>query len=364
MGQIIDKNWDIGIEKFKRMPEKLRFYYLSRIGEEGIKKLVKKYPESIEYMPNMYKKLVLSGFKKEKNIEKKLNSESPKETIPKKFSELSNEEKEKFLLNKKEFPDEISDSEIWEFCNITRNKEVFKICIESLSLFFVKKIINDPNANRNDILKLTMYPDNFLTSDILKREDIDSGILYQMIKNFEDIEIYPLREMIINHEKMDEEALYKLCECENNQILSQILLSNKVSDRIIKKLQSSKDVEIKTMALVIDKETNQDFINQVIDKEFKKAIKVNDDFPTQNKNHKTILLTDILMAALKNPKLSSEALEKYRYCVKNIVINNVIKHPNISNEMLEFYKENGVEEVQQAAIEKIEERNCVDFSEY
>ena len=49
-----------------------------------------------------------------------------------------------------------------------------------------------------------------------------------MIKNFEDIDYYSFRDTIINHEKMDEETLFKLCECENNQILSQILLSSKV----------------------------------------------------------------------------------------------------------------------------------------
>lgn len=364
MGQLINENWDIGIEKFKNLPEKSKMFHLSSIGEQGIKKFVDKYPESLDYMPVGIKEWILNDFGKTKKVKEQTNTQEKKKIKSIKFKDLSLEEKEKYLLEKKKFPCKMSDDEIWGIADNTRNKEVFGICIKFMNLYYLKNIVNNPETDRKTILKLTMYPDNLLTNDILKREDIDSGILYQMVKNFENIDYYSFRDRIINHEKMDEDTLYKLCKCENNQILSQILLSQKVSDRIIKKLQESKDKEIKTMALVEDKQTSEEFINQVIDKELKKSIKINDDYPTQNKNYKTILLTDTLMAALKNPNLSSQSLEKYKNCTKGIVIKYIIKHPNISNEMLEFYKENGVEEVQQAAIKKIEERNCVDFSEY
>ena len=361
MGQIIDENWDIGIEKFKNLPEKLKIFHLSSIGEKGIKKFVDKYPESMEYMPEGFKEWILNDFGKTKKIKEAINAQQKKKI---KFKNLSLEEKEKYLLEKKKFPCQMTDDEIWNILDNTRNKEVFGICVRFMNVYYLKNIVNAPETDRKTILKLTMYPNNFLTSDILKREDIDSGILYQMIKNFEDIDYYSFRDTIINHEKMDEETLFKLCECENNQILSQILLSSKVSDRIMQKLKNSEDKEIKTMALVEYKQTSQDFINTVVDKEFKKTIKIEDDYAIKDKKHKTILLTDILEAALKNPNLSSKSLEKYKYCTKPIVIKYIIEHPNISSEMLDFYKKNGVGEVQQAAIVKIEERNCVDFSEY
>ncbi|MGN1298931.1 MAG: hypothetical protein ACI4UE_02990 [Candidatus Scatovivens sp.] len=364
MGKLINENWDIGIEKFKNLPEKLKMLYLGSIGEQGIKKFVDKYPKSMEYMPKGFKEWILNDSGKTKKIKEQTNTQEKKKLKSIKFKDLSLEEKEKYLLEKKKFPCKMTDDEIWDIVINTRNKEVFGICIKFINLYYLKNIVNNQETDRKTILKLTMYPDNFLTSDILKREDIDSGILYQMIKNFEDIDYYSFRDRIINHEKMDEETLYKLCECENNQILSQILLSEKVSDRIIKKLEESTDKEIKNMALVIDPQTDQYFINGIIDKELKKAIKVEDDYPIQDKRHKTILLTDTLFAALKNPKLNSEALLKYKFCTSNIVINYVIKHPNITNKMLEFYKQNGTEKVKEAAIKKIEERNSIDFSKY
>ena len=364
MARLINENWDIGIEKFKNLPEKLKFYHLSSIGEQGIKKFVDKYPEGLEYMPKDIKEWILNNFGKTKKIKEKINIQEKKKIKSIKFKDLSLEEKEKYLLEKNKFPCKMTDDEIWDIANNTRNKEVFGICLKFMNLYYLKNIVKNPETDRKTILKLTMYPNNLLTNDILKREDIDSGILYQMIKNFEDIDYYSFRDRIINHEKMNEDTLYKLSESKNNQILSEILLSDKVSDRIIKKLENSTDKEIKTMALVRDEQTSQEFIDKILDKELKKVIKVEDDYPTENKRKKTILLTDILESALKNPNLTSQTLEKYKYCTKGIVIKYVIKHPNISNEMLEFYKENGVEEVQQAAINKLEERNYVDFSEY
>ena len=43
--------------------------------------------------------------------------------------------------------------------------------------------------------------------------------------HFKDERIMPNRHVIINHRKMDEQTLYELTECDNNEILSLIILS-------------------------------------------------------------------------------------------------------------------------------------------
>lgn len=245
------------------------------------------------------------------------------------------------------------DDELYSIMELTKKKRVFLKCMKDISIPYLEGKIKDPRTNQTMIFKLTQHPHSMIQSAILNREDVTIPMLKQILGNYESEEIEPMRYPIINHKKMTEETLYELSDSENNQILSLILLTNKVSDRIIKKLQNSNDEEIRTMAKVRDPETDPEYIETIIKREIKKADKIENDYISREYHHtKPFLINDILEAAIRNPKLPTELVELYKKFSKPALITLVIPHPNISKELLDFYYEKGDKEIKEAVSER------------
>ena len=222
--------------------------------------------------------------------------------------------------------------------------------------FLISKI-KDPHTSRKMISKLCLHPHSMVQHAILKREDVTPSMLKRMLDISKDERITSMRYHIINHKKMDEETLYTLSGYDNKQIVSLVLLTDKVSQRIIKKLQGSSDEEIRTMAQVRDPETDPVFIGRIIKKEFKKVERVTNDYIDR---HYTIMknytINDILEAAIRNPELPTEQVELYKKCTKPVIISFVIPHPNISKALLDYYDKNGDEEVKEAIANRNKEQ--------
>ncbi len=243
-----------------------------------------------------------------------------------------------------------SDEYLYKVMELTKNKSVFLKCMKYIMIPFLEEKVKDPTTSQEMIFKLTLHPHSIIKRAILKREDVTIELLKQILENEKDISISPTRSRIINHEKMDENTLYELSDSNNNQILSLILLSDKVSRRIIKKLQNSKEPEIATMAKVRDPETDSAYIEKTINKEIRKTDRVEGNHINRCVyNTKTSLqLTDILEAALKNPNLQGELLELFKNFSREIVLTLVIPHTNVTKTLLDYYYKNGDEEIQKA----------------
>jgi len=73
---------------------------------------------------------------------------------------------------------------------------------------------------------------------------------------------------------------------------------------IIKKLQNSSDDEIRTMAEVRDPETDPKYIEKILKREFRKALRVEEIYSNKPTTiEKEIIISDILEAGIKNPAL-------------------------------------------------------------
>ena len=249
--------------------------------------------------------------------------------------------------------DYYSDDELYSIMELTKKKSVFLKCMNAILIPYLIGKIKDPKTNQTMIFKLTQHPHSMVQSAILKRDDVTSSMLKQMILNSKNERIVPMRYPIINHKKMTEETLYELSEHQNNEILSLILLTNIVSDRIIKKLQNSNHEEIRTMAKVRDPKTSPEYIEAIIRRELKKVDRVENDYISRRYcNAKPFLINDILEAAIRNPKLPAALVELYKKFSKPTIITLVIPHPNISKELLDFYYTNGDEEVKAAVLKR------------
>lgn len=244
---------------------------------------------------------------------------------------------------------------LFKVMELTKNRQVFLKCMNFISIPFLLEKLKSKEISKKMVFKLTLHPNSLVQFAILNRDDVTPELLKQMIRNFKDEKILPTRYSIINHHAMDEDTLYDLCGYENNQILSLILLSDEVSDRILKKLQTSTDDEIRTMAEVRDPETDPDYIKKIIKKEFKKATKIDGEYINRWNNVETFLLNDILEAAIRNPSLPTELVELYKRSNKSAIISLVIPHPNISKKLLNFYSENGDKDINEAISKRSED---------
>ena len=254
-----------------------------------------------------------------------------------------------------------SDEVLYKVMELTKSKKVFLKCMENVYIPYLVEKVKDPNTSTEMILKLTAHPKGMIQLPILERQDINTNILKLLIENFKDERIMPNRHVIINHRKMDEQTLYELTECNNNEILSLIILSDKVSPRILEKLQQNKDEKISTMAKVRDPKTDQEYIKKVIKKEIPKTIKEKGDYINKYfPEHESLLINDVLEAAIKNPKLSSELIDLYIGFCKTAVLTLIIQHPNISQKKLDAYYRLGDDDVKEVVIKLREKKNNIE----
>lgn len=267
---------------------------------------------------------------------------------------------EKILTEPKELYKIYSDKDLYNIMELTKNRTVFLKCMHDISIKYLIEKIRNQKTPQEMIFKLTLHPHSMVQHEILKREDVTPAMLKQMIDNSKNERIVPGRYPIINHKKMDEETLYQLSEYDNKNILSLVLLSDKVSERIIKKLQSNEDEEISTMAKVRDPATNPEYIEKIIKRELKKTDRVAGDYISSSYvNIKPYLINDVLEAAINNPKLPSKLVELYKKFTKPTLISFVIPHPNISEELLDFYYKKGDEEIKAAVSKRNKEEHVI-----
>lgn len=262
---------------------------------------------------------------------------------------------ELFLAKEDDFEQIYSDKELlFEFMEATKNKKVFIMCMELLPIPFILEKIKDPKTSQEMIFKLTLHPNSFIQSAILSREDVTPAILKQLIDNFKYKEDVANRWVIIQHKKMNEKTLYELTDYDNYDILSEVLLSDKTSQRIIEKLEHSTNLEIQTIAKLRNPKTDIKYIEEVIKDEIKKAnIVVGDCINGEKTKEESLGINDKLEAAIRNPKLPTRLVEMYKNFTKLVVLNLVIPHQHISKELLDYYYENGDEDIKNAVLERI-----------
>lgn len=249
-----------------------------------------------------------------------------------------------------------NDDYLFQIMELTKNRQAFLKCMNFISIPFLLEKLKSKEISKEMVFKLSLHPYPIVQLAILKRDDVTPELLKQMIENFKDEEILPTRYSIINHKSMNEDTLYELCDYDNNQILSQVLLTDKVSDRILKKLQKSTDDEIRTMAKVRDPETDPEYIGKVLRREFKKAIKSKGEYINMhNMNSVSIELTDILEAGIRNPSLPTDLVELYKKSNRSAIISFVIPHPNISKNLLNYYSKNGDKGINEAISKRSED---------
>lgn len=272
-------------------------------------------------------------------------------------NELSEIEEEILNMSEK-LHNYYSDESLYSIMENTKNKKVFLKCMDNILIPYLINKIRDPQTSQEMIFKLTLHPHSMVQHAIMKRDDVTPAMLKQMIDNSKSEEMMPMRYSIINHKKMNEETLYKLSDYDNNQILSLILLTNIVSERIIKKLQYNNDDEIRIMAKVRDPETDPKYIEKIIKRELRKADRVKGDYINRSYgNIKPFLINDTLEAAIRNPKLPTELVDLYKKFSKPTLVTLVIPHPNVSKELLDFYYTKGDEEVKSAVLKRTKEQH-------
>ena len=280
--------------------------------------------------------------------------------------EISNENLQEIEQNILNIEDELyeyyTDEELYRIMELTKNKAVFLKCMENVYIPYLIEKVKNPETSKEMILKLTAHPKGMIQLPILAREDTTTQTLKLLLENFKQEKNKPNRHVIINHKKMDEQTLYELADCDNNEILSLIILSDKVSSRILEKLQKSKDEEISTMAKVRDPKTDSEYIKKVIKREIPKTSKVTGDYINKFlPEHESLLINDVLEAAIRNPKLPSELVDMYKGFCKTIAMLYVIPHPNVSDKRLDTYYRLGDDDVKDA-VEKARDKK--DIKEY
>jgi len=267
---------------------------------------------------------------------------------------LSQVEQDILSTPEEEFDNIYMDDEfLYETMEKTRNKEVFVKCMNHTCITFLIEKVKNPKTSLEMIFKLTLHPSSIIKGYILKREDVTPELLKEIIKNSDSEEIAGLRYAIINHKRMDEPTLYEMTDYDDNAISCLILLSNKVSRRIMKKLQNSTDEEVKTVAKVRDPETDMKYIEKVIKRERRGADTTEcDDISGFNYLQKSYVINDILEGALRNPRLSSELVALFKRFTKTTVLTLVIPHPNVSDDLLDYYYKKGDDDVKKAVLER------------
>lgn len=253
-----------------------------------------------------------------------------------------------------------NDNYLFQIMELTKNRQVFLKCMNFISIPFLLEKLKSKEISKEMVFKLSLHPYPIVQLAILKRDDVTPELLKQMIENFKDEEILSTRYSIINHKSMNEDTLYELCDYDNNQILSQVLLTDKVSNRILKKLQKSTDDEIRTMAKVRDPETDPEYIGKVLRREFRKAIKNKGEYiNTHNINSVSIVLNDILEASIRNPSLPTDLVELYKKSNRSAIISFVIPHTNISKNLLNYYSKKGDKGINEAISKRSENQQTL-----
>lgn len=274
----------------------------------------------------------------------------------KQFSEQNLSQVEQDILStpEEEFDNIYTDDEfLYETMEKTRNKEVFLKCMNHTCITFLIEKVKNPKTSLEMIFKLILHPSSIVKGEILKREDITPQLLKEIINISESEEIAGLRYAIINHKKMDEPTLYELTDYNDNAILCLILLSNKVSRRIMKKLQNSTDEEVQTVAKVRDPETDMKYIEKVVRKEIKNADTTDYEYIDARMYYeKSYVINDILEGALKNPRLSSELVSLFKRFTKTTALTLAIPHLNVSDDLLDYYYKKGDDDVKKAVLER------------
>lgn len=267
---------------------------------------------------------------------------------------LSQVEQDILSTAEEEFDNIYMDDEfLYGVMEKTRNKEVFLKCMNHISFIFLVEKVKNPKTSLEMIFKLTLHPSSIIKGYILKREDVTPELLKEIIKNSDSEEIAGLRYAIINHKKMDEPTLYEMTDYDDNAISCLILLSNKVSRRIMKKLQNSTDEEVRTVAKVRDSETDAKYIGKVIRREIRKTDRIKrDDIYSPEQLRESYVINDILEGALRNPTLPSELVSLFKRFTKTTVLTLVIPHPNVSDDLLDYYYKKGDDDVKTAVLER------------
>ena len=101
--------------------------------------------------------------------------------------------------------------------------------MENVYIPYLVEKVKNPETSKEMILKLTAHPKGMIQLPILARKDTNTQTLKLLLENVKQEKNKPNRHVIINHKKMDEQTLYELADCDNNEILSLIILSDKVS---------------------------------------------------------------------------------------------------------------------------------------
>lgn len=254
------------------------------------------------------------------------------------------------VTSEKEFDTIYDDDDyLYKLMEVTKNKRVFIKCMQFISIPFLEKKVKDADTSKEMIFKLSLHPNHFIQYAILSRNDITPDLLRQMLENYKHKKTLSIRNSIINHKAMNEQTLYDLCDYDNDDLLAFIILSNNVSNRILKKLQNNENEEIKTMALVRDPQTDFKYIKRILKREFKNLIMVEERYLGKvPREIKAFPMTDILEAGIKNPSLPTELVELYKYSTKPALISMIIPHPNISDELLDYYYKIGDEDIKEA----------------
>ena len=249
-----------------------------------------------------------------------------------------------------------SDEDIMEYINISENENYLSICLNSADPYIFFKMAGDKTTPKKTLLRLCESKYGIITAEILRRKDVDKDILKKIVESKKDIEVSGSRVAAINHKKMDEETLFELAEIENNESQIAIALSDKVSSRILKKLKQSSDDEVVRVAMARDEDTSLVSLLSIISQEFDNIKKgMNGRALIGRRDAKLPIITDTLEAALKNPILPVEILEKFKRFPEPVVTKLLIPHRHISEELLNYYIKNGNPYVKKIAKLRLDE---------
>ena len=72
-------------------------------------------------------------------------------------------------------------------------------------------------------------------------------------------------------------------------------------------------------------------------------------------NTNSLVITDVLEAALKNPNLSADTLNLFKGFTKTVALTLIIPHPNISQELLDYYYKKGGDDVKKVVLGRKED---------
>lgn len=283
--------------------------------------------------------------------------------LERKIAKLSTlEEKEKFLLQvKKSEICYIAASFLIDVLRQTKNKGVIKRCIDNIDVLRLLEIAE--NCDKDMVSKLAMSHSSLVIGTIMRRDDFDGDVMLEVVRNSDLDKLKGIIDAMICKESISEDTLWQIAngETTNYYMLSRILASDKVSRRIIKKLEENEDEDIQKMALARDPDIGTERLDVIVNKEIRKCKR--QSFASWDRESRTtrmqktfLILTDILEAAMNNPVLSGKSIDKIaRLSTEPITLNFMIPHKNISLKTLEMFAKNGTPRISKAATDKIRE---------